>query len=251
MTDTAAGLHRHGWRDTGRMEKTCGGCSTIAFRVKQPDGRWQMAWRPALAEQVRRQLENAGIDKDDPGLQRVRAWNERLGIRTAAEKITEREHEMGMRDSIKGHAAEHEETAAAVEWLDSQHEQVAEREANRSAEREIHVEAAERRLDNPSLGDAYGWYPGRAADELKVREAAQDRAGLSAAERERQDSAQLAAEADPDRGRSMWSGGIADLGGTSREADRESLNGWQPGAEQDYDHRAYGLNRDRGLEMEL
>ena len=79
MTDTAAGLHRHGWRDTGRMEKTCGGCSTIAFRVKQPDGRWQMAWRPALAEQVRRQLENAGIDKDDPGLQRVRAWNERLG----------------------------------------------------------------------------------------------------------------------------------------------------------------------------
>jgi len=80
---TTADVHQHAWRDTGRMEKTCDSCQTIAFRARQPDGSWQTQWRPTLAEQTRQRLANAGIDRNDPGLARIREYNASLGISPA------------------------------------------------------------------------------------------------------------------------------------------------------------------------
>jgi len=81
--EQAEALHRHTWRDTGRLEKTCDGCQTIAFRARQPDGSWRTQWRATLAEQTRQRLANAGIDRDDPGLARIREYNASLGISPA------------------------------------------------------------------------------------------------------------------------------------------------------------------------
>ena len=220
QTEPSAGradvdVHQHDWRDTGKLEKTCDGCSTIAYRVRQPDGRWQTAWRPTLTEQTRQRLQNAGISKDDPGLHRIRAHNAALGIQPAQPK----ENTMARTDppqqtTIWSQQAEAERTHQITagntgrHWLESQ----AGKPDLGPFDSEISAEEA---LSGLGL-EAGQW-------RVVEAEAEPELAGLTRAEQQRQADQQLA-----------------------RELDRD-LPGWSSGAAQ----AAYEAEADRGYELEL
>ena len=131
------------------------------------------------------------------------------------------------RDNQPGPEAAHDaaESAAAVAWLDSQHEQAQAREA---------AAGAAERLGNPDMGNGYGWYPGVAADEQAVRGGTRDPAAGEAARTARLAAADQAA-ADEQR---EYEGGAAsepepdDLPTRAEQARQvldRAVGPWEPG----------------------
>ena len=51
-----AAEHAHAWQDSGRLQKTCHGCDTVAGREQDDSGEWQTVYRPTLRAETAERL---------------------------------------------------------------------------------------------------------------------------------------------------------------------------------------------------